>query len=152
MDSKQGCQPPFWALVPGRNLQRSAPMNHRIALAWAGGLGAAGVVLGALGAHPLKAALVAGGNRDAWDTAVTFQLVHAAALLGFAGWLRSSPAPAGRCAAWAPRLWILGTLLFSGSIYGLAMGGPRLLGPATPLGGLALIAGWALAGLAALAP
>jgi uncharacterized membrane protein YgdD (TMEM256/DUF423 family) len=126
------------------------PVNHRIALAWAGTLGATGVVLGALGAHALKGALVAAGTRDTWETAVTFQLVHSSALLGFAGWLRSSPAP-GRCADWAVRLMILGTLLFSGSLYGLAFGGPRWLGPATPLGGLCLIIAWALAALAALA-
>jgi uncharacterized membrane protein YgdD (TMEM256/DUF423 family) len=125
-------------------------VNHRVALAWAGILGASGVVLGALGAHALKGALAAAGTRDVWETAVSFQLVHAAALLGFAGWLRAAPPPAGRCASWAVRLMVLGTLLFSGSLYGLAFGGPRLLGPATPLGGLALIAAWALAAFAGL--
>ena len=120
-------------------------MHHRAALAWAGILGATGVAAGALGAHPIRAALEAAGMRDAWETAVRFQLVHAAALLGFAGWLRASTAPGGRCATWAPRLWVAGTALFSGSLYGLALGGPRWLGPVTPLGGIALIAGWALA-------
>ncbi len=126
-------------------------MHHRVALAWAGALGATGVVLGALGAHALKGRLAAAGMADAWQTAVIFQLVHASALLGFAGWLRPMATPPGRCAAWAIRLWILGTLLFSGSIYWLALGGGRGAGPLTPLGGLALIAAWILAAVAAFA-
>jgi uncharacterized membrane protein YgdD (TMEM256/DUF423 family) len=126
-------------------------MHPRVALAWAGALGASGVVLGALGAHALKPQLAAAGTRDVWETAVVFQLVHASALLGFAGWQRGAPSPGGRCAPWAVRLLVLGTVLFSGSLYGLAFAGPRWLGPLTPLGGAALIAGWVLAACAALA-
>ena len=125
-------------------------MHHRTALAWAGALGAAGVILGAFGAHALKGALEAAGTRDVWDTASRYQLLHAAALLGFAGWMRPSPGKPGRCAAWAQRLWVAGTILFSGSLYALALGAPRWLGPVTPLGGAALVAGWALAAGAAL--
>ncbi len=126
-------------------------MHHRTALTWAGILGSTGVVTGAIGAHPLRAALEAAGARGAWETAVQFQLVHAVALLGFAGWLRAAATPAGPRAAWAVRLWVAGTALFSGSIYILALGGPRWVGPATPAGGAALIAGWALAAAAAFA-
>jgi uncharacterized membrane protein YgdD (TMEM256/DUF423 family) len=124
-------------------------MQHRTPLAWAGVLGAAGVALGAFGAHALKDTLQAAGTRDAWETAVRFQLLHAAALLGLAAWLRAAPAPA-RAIAWAARLWAAGTLLFSGSLYLLALGGPRWLGPVTPLGGLSLIAGWIALAFAAL--
>jgi uncharacterized membrane protein YgdD (TMEM256/DUF423 family) len=126
-------------------------MHKRTAPAWAGILGATGVALGALGAHPLRGALDASGSRAAWETAVGFQLAHATALLGFAGWLRSSPGAEGRCAAWAVRLWIAGAVLFCGSIYVLALGGPRWLGPVTPLGGAALMAGWVFAAAAAFA-
>ncbi len=127
-------------------------MHHRIALAWAGILGATGVALGAFGAHGLRSALEAAGTREAWETAARYQLLHAAALLGFAGWIRSSgPGPARGAAAWAARLWIGGTLLFSGSLYGLALGAPRWIGPVTPLGGAALIAGWSLAACSAFA-
>jgi uncharacterized membrane protein YgdD (TMEM256/DUF423 family) len=125
-------------------------MNHRVAMAWAGALGACGVICGSLGAHPIRAALEAAGMRAAWETAVEFQLLHCAALVGLAGWLRA-PAPAGRCASWAARLWVAGILLFSGSLYALALGGPRWLGPVTPLGGLCLIAGWILAALSCAA-
>ena len=125
-------------------------MHHRTALAWAGVLGATGVATGAFGAHALKGALEASGMREVWEPAVHYQLLHAAALLGFAAWLRpadKSPATG----AWTIRLWVVGTLLFSGSLYGLALGGPRWLGPVTPIGGLALIAGWVLASCAAFA-
>jgi uncharacterized membrane protein YgdD (TMEM256/DUF423 family) len=125
-------------------------MHHRRALAWAGILGATGVTLGAFGAHALKGTLQAAGMHEVWETAVQFQLLHAAALLGFAAWLRP-PGPSGRCAPWAARLWILGTVLFSGSLYALALSGPRWLGPVTPLGGAALIAGWVLAACSAAA-
>jgi len=127
-------------------------MHHRVALAWAGILGATGVAAGAFGAHALRGTLEAADMRSTWETAVRFQLVHAAALLGFAGWLRASAAPGGRRAAWAVRLWAAGAALFCGSLYALALGGPRWLGPVTPLGGAALIAGWILALAEALAP
>ena len=125
-------------------------MNHRTALACAGALGASGVLLAALGAHSLKAALIAAGTHDIWESAIIFQLVHASALLGFAGWLRASPPPPSRRAAWAARLFVLGTVLFSGSLYLLAFGGPRWLGALAPLGGLSLISAWVLAACAAL--
>jgi uncharacterized membrane protein YgdD (TMEM256/DUF423 family) len=125
-------------------------MNHRIALAWAGALGATGVILAALGAHSLKGALMAAGTHDIWESAIIFQLVHASALLGFAGWLRMSPSPPGRCASWAGRLFVVGTVVFSGSLYLLAFGGPRWLGAVAPLGGLSLISAWVLAACAAV--
>jgi uncharacterized membrane protein YgdD (TMEM256/DUF423 family) len=124
-------------------------MQQRIALAWAGILGATGVILGAFGAHSLRASLDASGMREVWDTASHYQLLHAAVLVGFAGWLKASTAPGNACATWAVRLWVLGTLLFAGSLYILALGGPRWVGPVTPFGGLALIAGWILAACAA---
>jgi uncharacterized membrane protein YgdD (TMEM256/DUF423 family) len=126
-------------------------MNNRAAVAWAGALGASGVVLGAFGAHFLRPSLSASGTLDVWETAVHYQLLHAVALLGFAGWARSRDRPPGASVVWTLRLWVGGTVLFSGSLYGLALGGPRWLGPVTPLGGLALTAGWVAAAVAALA-
>jgi uncharacterized membrane protein YgdD (TMEM256/DUF423 family) len=126
-------------------------MNHRVALALAGALGASGVLLGAFGAHALRASLSAAGTRDVWETAVRYQLLHAVALVGFAAWLRPQAGAGGAAASWTVRLWAAGSVLFSGSLYGLALDGPRWLGPVTPLGGLALIAGWVCAALAALA-
>jgi len=98
-------------------------------------LGAAGVALGAFGAHGLRARLDARA-LEIWETAVRYHLVHAVALLVLA----LSPVAASlRGAGW---LFVAGIALFSGSLYALALGGPRLLGPLTPLGGVAFIAGW----------
>jgi uncharacterized membrane protein YgdD (TMEM256/DUF423 family) len=101
-------------------------------------LGAVGVALGAFGAHGLRARLDARA-LEIWETAVRYHLLHAVALLALA----LTPAAAAlRGAGW---LFVAGTLLFSGSLYLLALGiGPRnVLGPLTPLGGLAFVAGWA---------
>lgn len=107
-------------------------------LALAGLYGASGVALGAFGAHGLKARLGAAGLAT-WETAVHYHLFHALALVGVALWLRLSPSPALTVAGWS---FAVGVLLFSGSLYALALDGPRLLGPVTPLGGVAFIAGW----------
>jgi uncharacterized membrane protein YgdD (TMEM256/DUF423 family) len=116
----------------------------------AGLLGLSGVGLGAMGAHALKASLLERGMSQAWETAARYHIIHAVASLGIAVWLRTSPlggeAP---LAHWAARCWLVGTLLFSGSLYWLALGGPRWLGPVTPLGGVALMIGWLLVTIAA---
>ena len=118
--------------------------RSRTALAAAGILGATGVALGALGAHALKATLLERGMANAWDTAAKYHLLHAVALLGWAAWRRHGTVAETRAADWVTRLWVAGAVLFSGSLYWLATGGPRWLGPVTPLGGVALIAGWVL--------
>ena len=114
-------------------------------------LGLAGVILGALGAHALEPSLMEHGMKGVWETAVHFQLFHAAALLGLAALSRGAAPAQAKKFTWAARLLTLGTLCFSGSLYGLALGGPRLLGPVTPLGGLCFILGWATLLWAALA-
>jgi uncharacterized membrane protein YgdD (TMEM256/DUF423 family) len=107
----------------------------------AAGLGASGVILGALGAHAWREALESRAMVATWETAVLYHLVHAVA--GLAAALGALAAPsASRALTRAALLWAAGVLLFSGSLYGLSLGGPRLLGPITPLGGLFLIAGW----------
>ena len=118
-------------------------------LALAAFYGASGVVLGAFGAHGLKDRL-ATGTLETWQTAVFYHLIHALALLAVGMWLRftaTTPGGALMVAGWG---FAAGVLLFSGSLYWLALGGPRLLGPVTPLGGLALIAGWLALGWAAV--
>lgn len=103
---------------------------------WAALLGFAGVALGAFGAHGLKATLEAHGGLENWKTAVLYQLVHAVALLALAG----RPETAGRAVR---RWWLAGVILFSGSLYALALGVPaKFIWPVTPLGGLALLLGW----------
>lgn len=111
-------------------------------IAVAGAFGALGVVLGAFGAHGLRAQLGADG-LETWQTAVNYHLVHTLALLAVGLWLRLSdpivPGVALPLAGWA---FAIGVVLFSGSLYALALGGPRVLGPVTPLGGVAFIVGW----------
>ncbi len=122
----------------------------RAALFAAGLLGGTGVALGALGAHALKARLLERGMTGVWETAAHYQLFHAVALVGWAAWSRQTAGSVSGASDWVTRLWVAGVILFSGSLYWLAAGGPRWLGPVTPLGGVALIAGWALVALQAM--
>eukprot|EP00656_Telonema_subtile_P047140 TRINITY_DN5398_c0_g1_i1.p2 TRINITY_DN5398_c0_g1~~TRINITY_DN5398_c0_g1_i1.p2 ORF type:complete len:128 (-),score=22.18 TRINITY_DN5398_c0_g1_i1:158-541(-) len=109
--------------------------------------GASGVSLGAFGAHALKEVLLKRSTTKTWGTAVHYHLIHSAALLGLAALRKQKDAP---MLANASACWSAGVLLFSGSLYGLALGGPKLLGPVTPIGGLFLIAGWVCVGCHAL--
>jgi uncharacterized membrane protein YgdD (TMEM256/DUF423 family) len=99
------------------------------------------VGLGAFGAHALKARLQTAGTESTWDTAVHYHLLHAVVLLLLGVWARHSPALVGSIST-SGWFFVAGIILFSGSLYGLALGGPRWLGPVTPLGGLAFIAAW----------
>jgi uncharacterized membrane protein YgdD (TMEM256/DUF423 family) len=101
-------------------------------------LGLTGVLLGAFGAHALKATLIARGTAATWETAVLYHLVHAVAVFAATAAL-SAPRP------WLARAaisWTVGVLLFSGSLYSFALGGPHWLMYITPFGGLAFLLGW----------
>lgn len=116
----------------------------------AGLLGLTGVGLGAMGAHALKATLIERGMTQAWETAARYHLFHAVSVLGVAAWVRAATDGVGvGKLVGACYCWIVGTVFFSGSLYWLAVGGPRWLGPVTPVGGVALMAGWLLVGLTA---
>lgn len=106
-----------------------------------------GVVLGAFGAHALKARLGA-EQLTVWNTGVQYHLWHAlavvlvglsAAVLADGPWLRASG-----------MLLLAGIALFSGSLYALALGAPKWLGAVTPLGGLAFVLGWLSLAIAAV--
>jgi uncharacterized membrane protein YgdD (TMEM256/DUF423 family) len=104
----------------------------------AGLLGLTGVLLGAFGAHAFKATLIARGMAATWETAVLYHLVHAVAVFAAMAAL-SGPRP------WLARAaitWTIGVILFSGSLYAFALGGPHWLVYITPLGGLAFLLGW----------
>ena len=109
------------------------------------GIGAAScavsVALGAFGAHVLKSRLEPAA-LSAFETAVHYQFLHSLALCAVALWMKSASTEVGGAGAVAGYAFVAGILLFSGSLYVLALGGPRWLGPVTPLGGLAFIAGW----------
>lgn len=99
------------------------------------------VVIGAFAAHGLKKVL-APEMIEIVKTGVQYQMYHALVLLLIGLWLSHKPVTAGLKASGLA--FILGTLLFSGSLYALAMGAPRWLGPVTPLGGLCFLIGWLL--------
>jgi uncharacterized membrane protein YgdD (TMEM256/DUF423 family) len=98
-------------------------------------LAALGVALGAFGAHALSDAL--GPDRIGWwQTAVQYQMWHAVGLVAMA----ALPLRLGRAAT----LLAGGTVIFSGSLYILALTGARWLGAITPIGGALMISGWLL--------
>ncbi|MGC6455708.1 MAG: DUF423 domain-containing protein [Coraliomargaritaceae bacterium] len=96
-----------------------------------------GVSLGAFGAHALHQALELREATAIWKTAVQYQMWHALALLLLA-LLHQEERPL----TLAGIFFIFGTAIFSGTLYGIGLGGPRWLGAITPLGGLSLLAGW----------
>lgn len=105
------------------------------------------VALGAFGAHALRSRL-SPSDLDIYETGVRYQMYHALALLAVA-WATSQWPDAGalRAAGW---LFVAGILLFSGSLYALALSGHRVLGAVTPLGGLAFLLAWVLLAWTAL--
>jgi len=107
----------------------------------AGFVGASAVLLGAFGAHALRGMLDS-AHRELWHTAVEYHAWHALALVLAAGLGKGR---AGRCAVVA---FLLGIVLFSGSLYALALGVPRWTGIVTPFGGVAFVVGWIALGLA----
>jgi len=119
-------------------------MSHRLLLILSGLFGVCGISLGALGAHGLQARLLVAGTLSAWKTAVLYHLVHTAALLAVALFASIQQDAENRWAQRAGLWWAAGIVLFSGSLYVLALGGPRWLGPITPIGGVAFIIGWAM--------
>lgn len=96
----------------------------------AGLMGATAVALGAFGAHGLKQILQQ--NPDAlswWNTATQYLMIHAVAV----GAIKSTR---------SAYLWTGGSLIFSSTLYAMALGGPKWLGAITPIGGTLLITGW----------
>ena len=121
--------------------------SARLFLALGALLAALGVVLGAFGAHGLEGR-VSADMLAVFETGVRYHLIHALGLmavaltalqLGLSPWLRT--------AGW---LLLTGVVVFSGSLYGLALGGPSWLGAVAPLGGTAFIVAWLLVAGAAL--
>ncbi len=113
----------------------------------AGAISAAmAVATGAFAAHGLKARLTPEALA-AFETGARYQMYAALGLLA-AGW--AAARWSGAAASWGGLLLLAGTVLFSGSLYLLALSGVRWLGAVTPLGGVAFIAGWMLLAVAAL--
>ncbi len=115
-------------------------------LIWASIFGLTGVILGAFGAHGLKNLLPA-AQLASFETGVRYQMFHGLAILLIWILAKQLNAPKILRSGW---LFLIGTLLFSGSIYLLACRSIigltfyKWLGPITPIGGLIIITGWAL--------
>jgi uncharacterized membrane protein YgdD (TMEM256/DUF423 family) len=101
-------------------------------------LGFLGVTLGAFGAHALRERL-SPALLQVWNTAVLYHLLHAVALLSLGFYARAT----GTDVRASGILFLAGVLIFSGSLYALALTGIKPLGAITPLGGLCFLAGWA---------
>jgi uncharacterized membrane protein YgdD (TMEM256/DUF423 family) len=105
-------------------------------------LAGSGVAAGAFGAHALKEILDA-SMLQVFDTATRYVMYHAFGLCIVSWAIDRYPGQRLEKSGW---LFILGTLLFSGSLYMVSLAGVRWMGAVTPIGGLAFIAGWILLG------
>jgi uncharacterized membrane protein YgdD (TMEM256/DUF423 family) len=110
----------------------------RLVMTIAALLGAAAVLAGAFGAHALRGSLDERALAT-WQTAVTYQFWHVLASMTIALLAREGVSTPLRVAASA---FIAGIVLFSGSLYALALGAPRAIGVVTPVGGVAFVVGW----------
>lgn len=122
---------------------------HRKILLWGIAFAIIAVLLGAFGAHALKAILTP-EKLQSYETGVRYQLIHALALitLSIYGQLNKTNEIVHKGIGWAAHFFIVGCILFSGSIYGLSLlsvihpSWSFLLGPITPIGGLGFMLGW----------
>ena len=112
---------------------------QRFILSFAALSGFLSVCLGAFAAHSLKHQ-ISSESLAIWQTGVQYQIYHALALLAV-GLLY--PTHASKTLKLSGLAFILGSFLFSGSLYALALGAPNALGVVTPLGGLSFLVGWA---------
>ena len=92
------------------------------------------VALGAFGAHGLKDVLTRNDTLAIWQTAALYHLVHSSVMLALASRETLN--------TWAWRLFAAGIVIFSGSLYALALSNVKVLGAITPIGGVCLLGGW----------
>jgi uncharacterized membrane protein YgdD (TMEM256/DUF423 family) len=104
------------------------------------------VAAGAFGAHALRGQLEP-RMLEVFETAARYQMYHALALFAVAWLVQQTQAQAAQLAGWA---FVAGILLFSGSLYAMALTGVRVLGAITPIGGVAFIVGWCALAVAAM--
>lgn len=113
-------------------------MYGRTFVLFAAVFGLTGVAAGAFGAHALTAHLEP-RMLEVFETAVRYQMYHVFALLGVAWVCQQTRARSAMIAGWA---FVIGIVLFSGSLYAMVFTGARTFGIITPIGGVAFIAGW----------
>ena len=130
------------AMITAATPSASAAMRT---LALAGFLLAIATALGAFGTHALQPVLPT-ARFAVFETGVSYQFFHALGLLGIGVLRRDHDSGALR---WAARLILIGMLFFCGSLYSIALAGPKWLGMVAPIGGTAFMAAWLVFGIAA---
>ncbi len=119
------------------------PSNQKLFFSLGCFSAAIGVAAGAFGAHGLKG-ILSPDMLAVYETAVRYQMYHALGLI-VAGWAASSRQNSkSNIAGWS---FVVGTVLFSGSLYAMTLSGVRWLAAITPIGGVAFILGWVMLGL-----
>ncbi len=121
--------------------------THKIFYSIAFIFGALAVVIGAFGAHAMKASLIASGRFDAFETAVRYQFYHTFAILLF---LQIKHTFHFSLLKWSVICFIIGVVLFSGSLYLICFFNNSKIGILTPFGGLFFVLGWILGLIAVL--
>ncbi len=115
-------------------------------------LGFSAVALGAFGAHGLRSILGEGADAAErlgwWETAARYHLAHALAV-GLVAW--ASDRRPSRALTVSGVAFVQGVCVFAGTLYAMALGGPRWLGAITPIGGVSLLVGWGALAWSALA-
>jgi uncharacterized membrane protein YgdD (TMEM256/DUF423 family) len=124
-------------------IREATVTSSRKFLRIAAAFGFTGVAFGAFGAHALRST-ISTEMLSVFETGVRYQMYHAFALFVAAWFLQTSQSSKFEIAAW---LFVAGVILFSGSLYALAMTGIHSLGFITPFGGLSFLAGWLVLGL-----
>jgi uncharacterized membrane protein YgdD (TMEM256/DUF423 family) len=109
-------------------------MTNSLALRIAAAFGFLAVALGAFGAHGLKDLLVRNGTTVIWEKAVLYHFIHVVML-----YMLATRTPLPICAWYC---FLAGILIFSGSLYLLAVTNVRMLGAITPIGGVSFLVGW----------
>ncbi|MCP9761908.1 DUF423 domain-containing protein [Lacihabitans soyangensis] len=104
-------------------------------------LGLLGVAIGAFGAHALKAMLESSGRSDTFETGVRYMFYHAIALVLVGILSKEFP---GNTINWSGNAFLLGTLIFSGSLFLICFTGINVFGAVAPIGGTLLVIGWGL--------
>jgi len=112
---------------------------HKISLLIGSGLGALGVMIGAFGAHAFKTILEQNQRVATFETAVKYHFFHALAMILLGILMDRYPGKFLNLSMWA---YLIGIVLFSGSLYILSLTGNTKWGAIAPIGGISLVAGW----------
>jgi uncharacterized membrane protein YgdD (TMEM256/DUF423 family) len=109
---------------------------------WGAILGALAVGIGAFGAHALKDWLISIGQTETFQTASKYHFYHVFSLILIGILIKMNSDKSSKFLIWAGNLHLLGTLIFSGTLYLLCLTNIKWLGAITPIGGVLLIVGW----------